>query len=102
MTGKESDIALPRYRPSGSTRMAIVPFSMAAIAVAAIVGIIYSFIASFVPFVMLTVFLVFGLGIASGLIARTTCQFAHCRNRMLGLAVGTACGLAALAASYWF
>lgn len=101
MAAKELDVALPRYRPSGSTRMTIVPFSLAALAAAAIAGVIYTFISSFVPFVILTVLLVGGLGFVVGMIARFTCQFAHCRSRMLGLAVGTACGLTALASSYW-
>jgi hypothetical protein len=102
MAVKALDIPLPRYRPSGSTRLTIVPYSLAALVLAAIGGVIYTFISSFIPFVMLTIFLVFGLGFAVGVIARFTCQFAHCRNRMLGLALGIACGITALASSYWF
>jgi hypothetical protein len=101
MAAKELELALPRYRPSGSTRLTIVPFSLAALAAAALVGIIYTFVASFIPLVMVTIFLVFGLGFAVGCIARFTCQLAHCRNRMLGLTLGIVCACAAVIASYW-
>lgn len=102
MAAKELELALPRYRPSGSTRMTIVPFAVAAVAASALLGVIYSFVASFIPFVMLTFLLVFGVAFGVGAIARITCQYAHCRNRMLGLTLGAVCGLAALGASYWF
>src|ERR1043166_6943720 len=95
------DLDLPRYRPSGATRLTIVPAALIASAVAFVIGIVYGVVSSFIPLVFLSVFLVFGLGLVMGVVARVTCQYAHCRNRMVGFVIGAAVGMVALAGSYW-
>ena len=95
------DLSLPRYRPSGAVRLSIVPATIASLFVAAVIGVIYGIVAQVNPFVLVDVFLVFGLGFGVGVIGRLTCHYAHCRNRLVSLGVASALGLVALAASYW-
>src|SRR4051812_30105438 len=101
MAAKDNEIALPRYKPSGAIRLVIIPAALIGLGIAAVVGIIYGVLATLNPFVIVDVFLVGGLGLAVGVLARLTCQYAHCRNRLVSLAIGIALGALALAASYW-
>jgi hypothetical protein len=97
----DKDIQLPRYRPSGAMHLSIVPYTLAAIAVAAVVGVVYGVLMALNPFVIGDIFLVFGLGFAAGVIAQLACRYAHCRNPLTSLMVAVFLGVAALVASYW-
>jgi hypothetical protein len=95
------DLDLPRYRPSGAVHLTILPAAAAGLVAAAILGIIYGILSKLNPFVIIDVALVFGLGFVVGIVGRFACHYAHCRNRLVALAVTIAFGLVALAASYW-
>src|SRR3954469_7082031 len=95
------DFNLPRYRPSGAVHMSIVPAVLASLLLVGVIGVIYGIVAQINPFVLVDVFLVFGLGFGVGMIGRVTCHYAHCRSRLVCLTVAIVLGLVALGASYW-
>src|ERR1051325_9433619 len=99
MGAKDNEIALPCYKPSGAIRLVTIPAVLIALAIAAVIGTIYGILTPLNPFVIVDVLLVFGLGLAVGVLARLVCQYAHCRNRLVSLAIGIALGALALAAS---
>lgn len=96
---------LPTYKPSGKYSMSFLTMLPAAMAAAAVLGVVYQLGIHYIGYVKINALLWIGCGFVAGWIAAYAMRLAKCRNRMIAAAAGLVIGVCPVVAGhvteYW-
>ena len=95
------DYHLPRYEPSGALRPISIAFFLAAALAACAAAIVYQLLLHYVPYMVLSIFVVLGAGWLLATASAWCVRTGHLRHRGVAVLLSALLALVALAASYY-